>query len=85
MLSVISVLSCECQSLPRSYWIESKAVALPNEPYTSGTCAGVYHGTQNGESVAVKVLRTSSQESKTKLVEVSEMSSKRNAYTRADL
>ena len=65
------MLSWEFQYLPRSYWIEPKTITLPDEPHTSGTCANVYYGTQNGESVAVKVLRTSSQESTTKLMRVS--------------
>ena len=65
------MLSWECQYLPRSYWIESKTITLPDEPHTFGTCANVYYGTQNGESVAVKVLRTSGQESTAKLMRVS--------------
>ena len=44
---------------------------LPDEPYTSGACAEVYNGTQNGDPVAVKVLRTSNQESLMKLKKVS--------------
>lgn len=46
-------------------------VGLPNEPYTSGTCAKVFRGERNGEIVAVKVLRTSDQESRTQLKGVS--------------
>ncbi|KAF9645571.1 kinase-like protein [Thelephora ganbajun] len=42
-------------------------MALPYEPHTSGTWAKVYQGKQDGESVAVKVLRTSNQESPMKL------------------
>ena len=44
---------------------------LPKMPHTSGTCAEVYKGTHDGEAVAVKVLRTSSQESYARLVKVS--------------
>ena len=71
VLSTISRLSRGCQYLPYSYWIDPKTITLPEERYTSGTCAEVFRGTQNGEPVAVKVLRTSNQESRTKLVKVS--------------
>ena len=71
VLSTISRLSRGCQYLPCSYWIDPKTITLPEECYTSGGCAEVYRGTQNGEPVAVKVLRTSNQESRTKLVKVS--------------
>ena len=46
-------------------------IALPEIPYTSGTCAEVYMGTHEGEYVAVKVLRTSHQEKFTALKKVS--------------
>jgi hypothetical protein len=46
-------------------------IVLPSDPHSSGTSAEVYHGTQNGESMAVKVLRTPQQESATKLMKVS--------------
>jgi len=44
---------------------------LPNESYASETCTEVYRGTQNGEFVTVKVLRTSITESLEELVGVS--------------
>ena len=71
VISTISRLSRGCQYLPYSYWIDPKTITLPEERFTSGGCAEVYRGTQNGEPVAVKVLRTSNQESRTKLVKVS--------------
>ena len=70
-LSTFSRLSVGCQYLPRSCWIDPGTITLPNEPHRSGTRAEIYCGTWNGESVAVKVLRTSKQESSTKLEEVS--------------
>ena len=48
-------------------------ITLHDERYTSRSCADVYRGTQNGEPVAVKILRTSDQESLTKLKKVSTM------------
>ena len=61
-------------------------ITLHDERYTSRSCADVYRGTQNGEPVAVKILRTSDQESLTKLKKVSTMGGKkRNTRTRADL
>jgi len=70
VFSVFSRLSRGCQYLPHSYWIDPTTITLPDEPYTSGACAEVYNGTQNGEPVAVKVLRTSNQESLMKLKKV---------------
>ena len=70
-LSTISRLSIRCQYLPRSSWIDPETIKLPDEPHRSGTRAEIYCGTWNGESVAVKVLRTSKRESPTKLEEVS--------------
>ena len=60
--ATISRLSRGSQYLPRSYWINSGTITLQNPPHTSGTCAEVYRGTQDGKPVAVKVLRTSNQE-----------------------
>ena len=83
---VISRLSRGCQYLPRSYYIDSKTITLCNLPYTSGSCSEVYRGTQNGQSVAVKVLRTVDQESLTKLEKVSTGPGiGHNAWTRADM
>ena len=62
--------SRNCQYLPRSYWINPAAIALENLPYTRGPCAEVYTGTHEGKAVAVKVLRTSDQESVAKLKKV---------------
>ena len=45
-------------------------ITLPKLSYTSGVFAEVYIGTHEGESVAVKVLRTSGQEKATKLKKV---------------
>ena len=70
-LSTISRLSIGCQYLPRSCWIDPGTIKLPDEPHASGTQAEIYRGTWNGESVAVRVLRTSKRESPTKLEEVS--------------
>jgi len=70
VFATISRLSRIIQYLPRSYWIDPKTITLPNEPYTSGTCAEVYRGKRNDESVAVKVLRTSNQESSAALKKV---------------
>ncbi|KAF9645573.1 kinase-like protein [Thelephora ganbajun] len=67
VFSTISRLSRGCQYLPRSYWIDPSSIALPDGPHASGTSAEVYQGKRNGESVAVKVLRTSNQESPMKL------------------
>ncbi|KAF9647925.1 kinase-like protein [Thelephora ganbajun] len=67
VLYVFSRLSRGCQYLPHSYWIDPRTITLPSEPYTSGTCAGVYRGRQNDEPVAVKVLMIPNQESMVKL------------------
>jgi len=71
VFSAFSRLSRGCEYLPRSYWIDPQTITLPNEPYKFGICAEVYCGKQNDESVAVKVLRTSNQESPIKLKKVS--------------
>lgn len=71
VLSAISRLSRGSQYLPRSYWIDPKTITLPSEPHAFGKCAQVYRGTRNSEPVAVKVLRTSKQESQTRLRDVS--------------
>ncbi|KAF9789247.1 kinase-like domain-containing protein [Thelephora terrestris] len=62
VFSTISRLSRRCQYLPRSYWIDPSTVVPKSEPHTSGTCANVYIGKRNDETVAVKVLRSSGQE-----------------------
>ena len=67
----MSTLSRRIQYLPRSYRIDPETITLPVESYSSGPYTELYHGTQNGESVAVKVLRTSNKESLAKLMEVS--------------
>ena len=46
-------------------------MTLPEKPQTSGAYAEVYKGTQDEEAVAVKVLRTSNQESTAMLKKVS--------------
>ena len=69
--SAISRLSRERKYLPRSYWIDPETVTLPNEPSAYGGTSDVYRGTWDGEFVAVKVFRTSNQESSAKLKEVS--------------
>ena len=69
--SAITKLSRGCQYLPRSYWIDPGTITLRNERCTSRPCADVYRGTQNGEPVAVKILRTSNQENLAKLKKVS--------------
>ena len=71
VFSTISRLSRGCQYLPRSYWIDEGTISLSKEPLASGTCAEVYRGTRNGESVAVKVLRSSILENQIKLRKVS--------------
>lgn len=65
-----SKLSRGNQYLPRSYWIDPATITLPAEPHTYGRCAEVYHGKQNGESVAVKILRVSNQENQEKVRKV---------------
>ena len=84
VLSTISRLSRGCQYLPYSYWIDPKTVTFPEERYKDGTCAEVFRGTRNGEPVAVKVLRISNRESRTKLIKVS-TGRERNTRTRTDL
>ena len=68
---MISKLSRRCQYLPHSYWVDPGEITLPNEPHASGSRAITYRGAQNGESVAVKVLKTSNQESMTEFKKVS--------------
>lgn len=70
MSAAISTLS---HRIPYLHWIDPKTVTLSDESHASGTCVGVYRGTQNGKHVAVKVLRTSNQESLAKLMEVGAM------------
>ena len=84
--SAITKLSRGCQYLPRSYWIDPGTITLSDESHTSRSCADVYCGTQNGEPVAVKILRTSNQESLVKLKKVSTRGGqKHNARTQADV
>ena len=71
MLATISSLSHNVQYLPRSYWIDPNTTKLPKDPCTAGTCAEVYMGTHEGQAAAVKVLRTSNQESAVELKKVS--------------
>ena len=85
VFSAISKLSRGCQYLPHTYWIDAATITLDNEPHAVGTFAEVYRGTRNGEPVAVKVLRTSNQESRTRLMKVSTgVDRKLNTWTRAD-
>ncbi|KAF9789236.1 kinase-like domain-containing protein [Thelephora terrestris] len=67
VFSTISRLSRGCQYLPLSYWIDPTTVVLASDPHSSGTCANVYMGKRNDDTVAVKVLRSSGQESPTVL------------------
>ena len=71
VFSTIARLSRSCQYLPRSYWVDPNTIALPSVPHKVGGNAEVYFGIQGGESVAVKVLRVSGQESTETLRKVS--------------
>lgn len=84
-LSTILSLSLGRQYLPRSCWIDPKVITVPSEPHISGTRVQVYCGTWNGGFGAVKVLRTSKQESPTKLGKVSPgVSGRRTTWARAE-
>lgn len=65
-----SRLSRRRHYLPRSYWVDPASISLPSIPYTTGTYAQVYCGERDGQSVAVKVMRTSNQENPLKLKRV---------------
>ena len=82
--STISRLSRGIQYIPLSYWIDSETITLPSEPQTSGTCAQVYRVTQESGALAVKVLRTSIEESPTELKKVGAVGGKYNTWTWAD-
>jgi len=69
--SNIPTFARQIQHIPHFFQLDPETIEFPNKSCASGTRAEVYRGTQNGGTVAVKVLRISNKENPAKLMEVS--------------